>query len=68
MIHPIHLALLTGDLGTVKRYTHFYLSKPGHDLEQNFWEVLMELLLWLPFIDRFLHARKIEIVLPLVSI
>ena len=51
-----------------KSCTHFYLSKSGHDLEQNFWEVPMELLLWLPFIDRFLHARKIEIVLPLVSI
>ena len=60
MIHPIHLALLTGDLGTVKGVPLFYLSKPGHDLEQNFWEVLMELLLWLPFIDRFCTQEKLK--------
>ena len=57
MIHPIHLALLTGDPGTVKGVPIF-ISKSDHDLEQNFWEVLMELLLWLPFIDCFTHKKN----------
>ena len=57
---PYSLSTLNWGPWGSKRCTHFYLSKPGHDLEQNFWEVLMELLLWLPFIDRFCTQEKLK--------